>query len=180
MNLNNEFETILFSEEDIKKRVAEIGKQISEDYKGKDVILVCILKGSYIFMADLSRRINLPCSIEFMQVSSYGSSAETSGSIRIIKDLNVPVDGKHLILVEVIIDTGLTLKNLKNTLLTRNPASVKVVAFLDKPSRRKADIEADYVGFEIEDNFVVGYGLDYAQKYRNVPYIAILKKEIYS
>lgn len=171
---------VLISEEKIAQKVKEIAKKITDDYKGKEIILVCILKGSYIFTADLSRNLDLPCSIEFMQVSSYGNSTENSGSIRIIKDLNVPIDGKHIILVEDIIDTGLTLKNLKNTLETRNPASVKIVAFLDKPSRRKVEINADYTGFKIEDKFVVGYGLDYAQKYRNLPYVAILKEEIYS
>lgn len=170
---------ILYSPEDIAKRVKELGQQISKEYEGKEVILVCILKGSYVFTADLSREIDVPCSVEFMQVSSYADSTVTSGSLKIIKDINVPVDGKHLIIIEDIIDTGITLNNLKKMLSTRNPASLKLCAFLDKPSRRKVDIEADYVGYEVEDNFLVGYGLDYAQKYRNLPFIAILKEEIY-
>ncbi len=170
---------VIYSPEDIKKRVAEIGAQISKEYAGKEIILVCILKGSYMFTADLSRAIDVPCSVEFMQVSSYSDGTVTSGSLKIIKDINVPVDNKHIIIIEDIIDTGITLYNLKKMFETRNPASMKICAFLDKPSRRKADIEADYVGYEVEDNFLVGYGLDYAQKYRNLPFVAILKEEIY-
>lgn len=172
--MNNQ--QVLFTESEIKKRVEELAKIINNDYKDEHVVLVCILKGSYIFTADLSRNLDISCQIEFMQVSSYGDSTETSGSLRIIKDLNIPVDGKHLLIIEDIIDTGLTLKNLKAMLQTRNPASVKIAAFLDKPSRRKVDIEADYVGFEIDDLFVVGYGLDFSQKYRNLPHIAILNE----
>ncbi|MBE7038129.1 MAG: hypoxanthine phosphoribosyltransferase [Ruminococcaceae bacterium] len=175
----NSIGEILYSPEDISKRVKELGKQISEEYAGKEIILVCILKGSYVFTADLSREIDVPCSVEFMQVSSYADSTVSSGSLKIIKDINVPVDDKHLIIIEDIIDTGITLNNLKKMLSTRNPASLKLCAFLDKPSRRKVDIEADYVGYEVEDNFLVGYGLDYAQKYRNLPFVAILKEEIY-
>lgn len=170
---------VLYSPEDITKRVKELGAQISKEYEGKEIILVCILKGSYVFTADLSRYIDVPCSVEFMQVSSYSNSTVSSGSIKIIKDINVAVDGKHLIIIEDIIDTGITLYNLKNMLETRNPASIKICAFLDKPSRRSANIEADYVGYEVEDNFLVGYGLDYAQKYRNLPFVAILNEEIY-
>jgi len=175
----NSIGEILYSPEDISKRIKELGKQISEEYAGKEIILVCILKGSYVFTADLSREIDVPCSVEFMQVSSYADSTVSSGSLKIIKDINVPVDDKHLIIIEDIIDTGITLNNLKKMLSTRNPASLKLCAFLDKPSRRKVDIEADYVGYEVEDNFLVGYGLDYAQKYRNLPFVAILKEEIY-
>lgn len=175
----NSIGKILYSPEDIAKRVKELGSQISKEYKDKEIILVCILKGSYVFTADLSREIDVPCSVEFMQVSSYADSTVTSGSLRIIKDINVPVDGKHLIIIEDIIDTGITLNNLKKMLSTRNPASLKLCAFLDKPSRRKTDIEADYVGYTVEDNFLVGYGLDYAQKYRNLPFVAILNEEIY-
>ena len=175
----NSIGKILYSPEDIAKRVKELGSQISKEYKDKEIILVCILKGSYVFTADLSREIDVPCSVEFMQVSSYADSTVTSGSLRIIKDINVPVDGKHLIIIEDIIDTGITLNNLKKMLSTRNPASLKLCAFLDKPNRRKTDIEADYVGYTVEDNFLVGYGLDYAQKYRNLPFVAILNEEIY-
>ena len=170
---------VIYTREDIKKRVQELGKQISEEYAGKEIILVCILKGSFAFTADLAREIDIPCSIEFMQVSSYSNGTTTSGSLKIIKDINVPVDGKHLLIIEDIIDTGITLNNLKKMFDTRNPASVKLCAFLDKPSRRQAPIEADYVGFTVEDNFLVGYGLDYAQHFRNLPYIAILKEEYY-
>ena len=170
---------VIYTREDIKKRVEELGKQISEEYAGKEIILVCILKGSFAFTADLAREIDIPCSIEFMQVSSYSNGTTTSGSLKIIKDINVPVDGKHLLIIEDIIDTGITLNNLKKMFDTRNPASVKLCAFLDKPSRRQAPIEADYVGFTVEDYFLVGYGLDYAQHFRNLPYIAILKEEYY-
>ncbi len=170
---------VIYTREDIKKRVEELGKQISEEYAGKEIILVCILKGSFAFTADLAREIDIPCSIEFMQVSSYSNGTTTSGSLKIIKDINVPVDGKHLLIIEDIIDTGITLNNLKKMFDTRNPASVKLCAFLDKPSRRQAPIEADYVGFAVEDNFLVGYGLDYAQHFRNLPYVAILKEEYY-
>lgn len=170
---------VIYSSDDIKKRVAQLGEQISKEYAGKEIILVCILKGSYMFTADLSREIDVPCSVEFMQVSSYSDATVTSGSLKIIKDINVPVDGKHIIIIEDIIDTGITLYNLKKMFETRNPKSMKVCAFLDKPSRRIADIEADYVGYKVEDNFLVGYGLDYAQKYRNLPFVAILKEEIY-
>lgn len=170
---------VVYTADDIKKRVKELGRQISEEYAGKEIILVCILKGSFAFTADLAREIDIPCSIEFMQVSSYSNSTQSSGSLKIIKDINVPVDGKHLIIIEDIIDTGITLNNLKKMFDTRNPASVKLCAFLDKPSRREAPIEADYVGYKVEDNFLVGYGLDYAQHFRNLPYIAILKEEYY-
>ena len=170
---------VIYTREDIKKRVEELGKQISEEYAGKEIILVCILKGSFAFTADLAREIDIPCSIEFMQVSSYSNGTTTSGSLKIIKDINVPVDGKHLLIIEDIIDTGITLNNLKKMFDTRNPASVKLCAFLDKPSRRQEPIEADYVGFTVEDNFLVGYGLDYAQHFRNLPYVAILKEEYY-
>lgn len=170
---------VVYTADDIKKRVKELGRQISEEYAGKEIILVCILKGSFAFTADLAREIDIPCSIEFMQVSSYSNSTQSSGSLKIIKDINVPVDGKHLIIIEDIIDTGITLNNLKKMFVTRNPASIKLCAFLDKPSRREAPIEADYVGYEVEDNFLVGYGLDYAQHFRNLPYIAILKEEYY-
>ena len=170
---------VIYTREDIKKRVEELGKQISEEYAGKEIILVCILKGSFAFTADLAREIDIPCSIEFMQVSSYSNGTTTSGSLKIIKDINVPVDGKHLLIIEDIIDTGITLNNLKKMFDTRNPASVKLCAFLDKPSRRQAPIEDDYVGFTVEDNFLVGYGLDYAQHFRNLPYVAILKEEYY-
>ena len=170
---------VVYTADDIKKRVKELGRQISEEYAGKEIILVCILKGSFAFTADLAREIDIPCSIEFMQVSSYSNSTQSSGSLKIIKDINVPVDGKHLVIIEDIIDTGITLNNLKKMFVTRNPASIKLCAFLDKPSRREAPIEADYVGYEVEDNFLVGYGLDYAQHFRNLPYIAILKEEYY-
>ena len=176
---SNNIGKVLYSADDILSRVKEIGQQISKDYAGKEIILVCILKGSYVFTADLAREINVPCSIEFMQVSSYGDGTESSGSLRIIKDINVPIDGKHLIIIEDIIDTGTTMNNLKKMLLTRNPASLKLCAFLDKPSRRKVEIEGDYIGFKVEDNFLVGYGLDHAQKYRNLPFVAILNEEFY-
>ncbi len=179
MGKMTEFGEILFTEQEIASRVNELAEQINTDYAGQEVILVCILKGAFAFTADLARKLKINCRIEFMQVSSYADKTESSGSIKIIKDINVPVDGKYLLIIEDIIDTGITMNNLKKMLGLRNAASIKLCALLDKPSRREADIDADYIGFVVEDHFLVGYGLDYAQNYRNLPYIAILKKELY-
>ncbi len=179
MNINKDIQEIILSEEQIQKRVCEIADEFKKIYGNEDLVLICILKGSVMFTADLSRKLDDNVRIEFMQVSSYGDGTTSSGNINIIKDLNTSIEGKHAVILEDIIDTGNTLKALKTELLTRNPKSLKLCAFLDKPSRRTADINADYVGFEVEDNFLVGYGLDYSQKYRNLPYIAILKREVY-
>ncbi len=177
--LKDDIKEVLLSEEEIKARVAEIGEAITEDYKGKEVIFVGVLKGCYVFMADLLRTVDLYCDMDFMAVSSYGNGTTTTGAVKITKDLNKDIEGKHLIIVEDILDSGVTLSYLKGYLSNRKPASIKIVTLLDKPERRKADIKADYFGFSVPDAFVVGYGLDYAERYRNLPYIGILKPEVY-
>jgi len=165
---------ILVQPDDLKRRVRELGEQISRDYHEKDVLLIGVLKGAVFFLADLMRQIDLPCEVDFMAVSSYGSATESSGVVRIIKDLDQSIDGRNVLIVEDIVDSGLTLQYLLRNLGARNPASVEVVALLTKPERRKVDIEPRYVGFEIPDKFVVGYGLDHAERYRNLPYVAAL------
>lgn len=162
---------ILITEEQIRTRVKELGEQISEDYRGKELLVLGILRGSVPFMADLIRAIDNPLSIDFMSVSSYGDSTESSGVVRIVKDMETNIAGKDVLIAEDIIDSGLTLSYLKETLLAKKPASLKIVTFLDKPARRESKLVPDYVGFSIEDAFVVGYGLDVNQKYRNLPYI---------
>ena len=175
----NDLERVLISEEQIKKKIKQLGKKISNDYRDSDdFLLVGVLKGAVMFMSDLIRHIDLPLQIDFMAVSSYGSSTESSGVVRILKDLDETVEGKDLLVVEDIIDSGLTLSYLCNILKSRKPASLKICALLDKPSRRKVDIKVDYLGFEIPDYFVVR-SLDYAEKYRNLPDIAVLKTGIY-
>ncbi|MCI5924124.1 MAG: hypoxanthine phosphoribosyltransferase [Oscillospiraceae bacterium] len=170
---------VLLSEDDIAARVAEIGAQISRDYAGKRLVMVSVLKGSVVFMADLMRAVTVPAEIDFMCVSSYGSGVKTSGVVKIIKDLDNDLAGMDLLLVEDILDSGMTLEYIKKLLLGRNPNSIKICTLLDKPERRKADVAADYKGFEVPDEFVVGYGLDYAEKYRNLPYIGVLKPSVY-
>ncbi len=172
-------ERVLISEEELEAAVAKIGRQISEDYRGKDPIFIGVLKGCFIFMADLMRHVDIDCSMDFMAVSSYSGTTST-GAVKINKDLSEIIEGRHLILVEDILDSGVTLNYLKNYLLVRKPASIAVATLMDKPARRKADIYADYSCFEIPDAFVVGYGLDYNERYRNLPYIGVLKPEIYS
>ena len=173
---------ILLSEEQIKSRVSELGLEISEDYRGKSLVLVCILKGAVVFLAELMREISIPAAIDFVAISSYGVATQSSGIVRILKDLDESVEGRHVLIVEDIIDTGLTLKlsYLKDNLERRKAASVKICVLLDKPSRRKVDISADYRGFEVPDRFVVGYGLDYRGLYRNLPFIGVLREEIRS
>ena len=166
---------VLLSEEKINARIREIGEQISRDYTGKSVHLVCILKGGSFFMCELAKRITVPVSIDFMSVSSYGSSSESSGVIKIIKDLDEPLAGKHVLVIEDIVDTGKTLHYLVELLKDRGAADVKLCALLDKPDRRVVEIGADYTGFQIPDEFVVGYGMDYDQRYRNLPYIGVVK-----
>ena len=170
---------VLLSEDDIAARVAEIGAQISRDYACKRLVMVSVLKGSVVFMADLMRAVTVPAEIDFMCVSSYGSGVKTSGVVKIIKDLDNDLAGMDLLLVEDILDSGMTLEYIKKLLLGRNPNSIKICTLLDKPERRKADVAADYKGFEVPDEFVVGYGLDYAEKYRNLPYIGVLKPSVY-
>ena len=171
---------VLLSENEIAQRVSEIGAQISRDYAGKRLVMVSVLKGSVVFMADLMRAVTVPAEIDFMCVSSYGNGVKTSGVVRIIKDLDNDLAGMDLLLVEDILDSGMTLSYIKKLLLDRNPNSVRICTLLDKPERRKADIVADYKGFDVPDEVVVGYGLDYAEKYRNLPYIGILKPSVYS
>ncbi|MCG0275787.1 MAG: hypoxanthine phosphoribosyltransferase [Thermosediminibacteraceae bacterium] len=170
---------ILITEEEIKNKLKELGEKITQDYKDKEnVLVVGVLKGAVLFIADLIRHINLPVQVDFMAVSSYGASTESSGVVRILKDLDENVEGKNILIVEDIIDSGLTLSYLYNMLKSRKPASIKICTLLDKPSRRKVKIKVDYTGFEIPDLFVVGYGLDYKEKYRNLPFIGILKEEV--
>ncbi len=163
----------LLSEEVIQKRIKELGIQISQDYKDQEIIMLCVLKGSVMFMADLAKRITLPIKMEFMAVSSYGDEYKSSGVVKIVKDLDQPIEGKDILIVEDIIDSGRTLNYLKNILSERNPKSLKICTLLDKPDKRIVDVDVEYIGFTIPDNFVIGYGLDYQQKYRNLPYIAI-------
>ena len=170
---------ILYTREEIYRRVSEIGAQISEDYRDKDPVFIGVLKGCFIFMADLMRCVSVNCSMDFMAVSSYRGTTST-GAVSINKDLSAPIEGRHVILVEDILDSGVTLNYLKSYLQVRKPASITIATLLDKPARRKADIYADYSCFEVPDAFVVGYGLDYNERYRNLPYIGILKEEIYS
>ena len=168
---------ILITQEELAAKVKELGQKITEDYKGQSVLLVGILKGSVPFMADLMRQIDLDVTLEFMCVSSYGSSTKSSGVVRIIKDLDVPIEGQNVIIVEDIIDTGLTLDYLKRYLTGKNPKSLKICSILDKPSRRKVEIKGDYICFEVEDKYIVGYGLDMDQHYRNLPYISWIKED---
>ena len=177
--LDKDVERVLFSEEELKNRVAEIAAEITRDYAGKEPLLVSVLRGSFVFMADLVRQINLPCTVDFMSVSSYGAGTSSSGQVKIIKDLSEQIEGKDLIVVEDILDSGNTLSYLLKILQARHPASVRLCTLLDKPSRRVKEVELHYAGFSIPDYFVVGYGLDYAERYRNLPYIGILKPEVY-
>ena len=166
---------VLISESDVDARIEELGKQISEDYAGKQVHLICILKGSVFFMCELAKRITVPVSMDFMSVSSYGDGTSSSGIVKIAKDLDETLEGKEVIVIEDIIDSGRTLYYLMDVLMQRRPKSMKLCTLLDKPDRRVKDVKVDYVGFAIPDEFVVGYGLDYAQKYRNLPYIGIVE-----
>ncbi len=168
-------EKILIPEEKLMKRVEELGREISEDFKGEEVLLVGLLKGSVIFLSDLSRKVTVPCMLDFMSVTSYGNDIESSGEVRFLKDLDSDINGKNVIIVEDIIDTGLTLREVLKVLKARNPKTLKVCTLLNKVSRRLVDIKVDYNGFDIPDAFVIGYGLDYAQKYRNLNYIGVLK-----
>lgn len=178
--MREDIERVLLDEEQIQHIVSDLGRRISADYSGKNLLMVSVLKGSVVFMADLMRAINIPCRIDFMAVSSYGSGVRTSGVVKIIKDLDINLAGYDLLIVEDILDSGVTLSYLKKMLMDRNPASVKICTFLDKPERRRADIVPDYVGASVPDEFVVGYGLDYDEKYRNLPYLGVLKESVYA
>ena len=172
--------TVLFSEAEISARIAQLGMQLSIDYAGKNPLFIGILKGAVMFMSDLVKRVNIPVEMDFMATSSYGASSRSSGVVRILKDLDRGVEGRHVVLVEDIIDTGLTLKYLRETMEHRQAASVKIVTAFDKPDGREVDIVPDYCGFPVPNEFIVGYGLDYSERYRNLPFVGILKPEVYS
>lgn len=178
--MEKDIERILFSEEELQNKVNELAVILENEYEGKNPLMVCVLKGAMPFMADLIKKMNTYLEIDFMDVSSYGSATVSSGEVKILKDLDTNVEGRHVIFVEDIIDTGGTLAYLKDLFKYRKAASVKIVTLLDKPSGREKDIEADWIGFTVPDEFVVGYGLDYIQNYRNLPFIGVLKPEIYS
>jgi hypoxanthine phosphoribosyltransferase len=175
--MHPELEEILFTEEEIKKKIHALGKQLSKDYRDKDLILIVILRGAVVFLADLTRSMDVNAMIDFIVVTRYGY-ADKPGQLKILKDLDYPIEGKHIIIIEDIIDEGYTLYHLKEALLLRRPASLKICALFDKPAGRKINVKPDYVGFTIPDKFVVGYGLDYKQKFRNLPYIASVKQNL--
>ena len=176
---DNDIQEVLFSEEQLKNRVREIAQQITADYQGKEIMLISVLRGSFVFMADLCRAIDLPCTLDFMAVSSYGKGTKSSGQVQITRDLSEDISDRHIIVVEDILDSGNTLSYLLKILENRHPASIRLCTLLDKPDRRVKPVEVHYSGFTIPDAFVVGYGLDYAEKYRNLPYIGILKPQVY-
>ncbi len=177
--MQNDIQEVLYDAQQISDKVKELGETLSKDFSGRNPLVICVLKGAFIFMADLVKEITVPLEIDFMAVSSYGQSTKSSGVVKIIKDLDVSVEGRDVLIVEDIIDSGLTLSYLIDVLERRNAKSVTVVTLFDKPARRTVELEADYKGFTLPDEFVVGYGLDYAEKYRNLPYIGILKPQIY-
>jgi hypoxanthine phosphoribosyltransferase len=169
---------VLIDEETLSARVAELGAEVASDYDGRDLLLIGVLKGAVFFMADLMRHITVPCEVDFMAISSYGDSTDTSGIVRILKDLDINIEGRDVLVVEDIIDSGLTLSYLMRNLESREPASLEVCALMTKPSRRQIEVPVRYIGFEIPDRFVVGYGLDLAERYRNLPYVAVLSSEL--
>ena len=173
---SSEVGEVLVEAEDLQRRVVELGEEISAEYAGRDLVMVGVLKGAVIFLADLMRHITVPCEIDFMAVSSYGSQTDSSGVVRILKDLDAPIEGRHVLIVEDIIDSGLTLHYLMRNLRARNPASLEVCALLTKPERLRVDLSPRYVGFEIPNRFAIGYGLDHGERYRNLPYVAALKE----
>lgn len=174
-----DIQEVLFSEKKLAEIVERIGEQISEDYQGKNLLLVSVLKGSVVFMADLMRAIKIPCEVDFMSVSSYGNGTKTSGVVKITKDLDINLEGYDLLVVEDILDSGMTLSYILEMMQARNPNSIRLCTLFDKPERRTVDVKADYVGAVVPDDFIVGYGLDYAQKYRNLPFVGVLKPEVY-
>ena len=178
--MEKDIQQVLFSEEELDRKVSELAEQINRDYADKEILLVSVLRGSFIFMADLARKITRPCRIDFMSVSSYGKGTSSSGQVQITKDLSEDISGLHVIVIEDILDSGNTLSYLLRILEQRHPASIRLCTLLDKPERRKVEVTVHYSGFTIPDAFVVGYGLDYAERYRNLPYIGILKPEVYS
>lgn len=178
--MNQDIQKVLLTEQQIQAKIMELGKNIAEDFRGKNPLVICILKGAFIFMADLVKKIDIPLEIDFMAISSYGHSTTSSGEVKIIKDLDIPVEGRNLLIVEDIIDSGLTLSYLIDVLERRNAQTITIVSLFNKMARRTVSLTPDYVGFELPDEFVVGYGLDYAEKYRNLPYIGVLKPELYT
>ncbi|OLS03001.1 hypoxanthine phosphoribosyltransferase [Tissierella creatinophila] len=178
--MKNDIKEILISEEEVSVRIKELGKEITKDYKEKNLMVVGILKGAVVFMSELCKRIDLPIDMDFMSVSSYGKSSRSTGEVKIIKDLDDSVEGKDILIVEDIIDTGLTLSYLTDNLKKRGANSVKIITLLDKPGRRNIQVKVDYLGFEVPNEFIVGYGLDFSEMYRNLPYIAALKEEVYN
>lgn len=178
--MNQDIEKILLSEDEIAGKIQELGKILADEYRDKNPLVICVLKGAVVFMADLIRHMDILCEMDFMAVSSYGSGTESSGMVKILKDLDTSVQNRHVLVVEDIMDSGLTLSRLVELLHHREAASVKVVTLLNKPERRKVDISPDYSGFDIPDEFVVGFGLDYSEHYRNLPYIGVLKPEVYT
>ena len=178
-DMRDDIKEVYFTEQQLAEKVAELGARITEDYRDRNPLIVSVLKGSYVFMADLTRRIQTPCNIDFMVVSSYGKGTKTSGEVQIIKDIEQPIDGRDLLIVEDILDSGVTLNYLMQVLMARGSNSIRLCTLLSKPARHKVHVPIDYLGFEIPDEFVVGYGLDYAEKYRNLPYIGILKPSVY-
>lgn len=175
--MDKKIEKVLLTEETLARRISEMGTELTRDYRNRDLFVIGVLKGANIFMSDLIRRIELPLHIDFMAVSSYGMSTESSGTVRILKDLDFSIEGKDVLIVEDIIDSGLTLNYLMKILMERKPASLRICTLLDKPDRRRVDIPVDYCGFQIPDAFIVGYGIDYAEKYRNLPYVAVLDEK---
>lgn len=178
--MRESIKSVLISKAEIEKKVAELGARITEEYRGKELLMVCILRGASVFFCDLIRKIDLPLSIDFMSISSYGSGTRSSGEVKINKDLDKRIEGKHVIIVEDIVDSGYTLTYLKGVLAARQPASLKICTLLDKPSRREVPLEPDYVGFSVPNEFVVGYGLDYAEKFRNLDEVCVLSPKVYS
>ena len=178
--MHSDIKTVLADEEQIRARITALGEQITADYAGKQPLFVGVLKGCFMFMADLVRSCRVNCTVDFMVVSSYGAGTSSTGAVKIVKDLSDDIEGRDVIIVEDILDSGNTLSYLTKYLSGRNPASIRIVTLLDKPDRRTADVTADYIGFTIPDAFVVGYGLDYDQRYRNLPFIGVLKPEVYS
>jgi len=178
--MRDDLKEILFTEEAIAKRVKELGEELSRDYAGKSPLLIGVLKGCFVFFADIARHIDLDCEIRFLTVSSYGFSSVSSGKVKISDDIDFEINGRDVIIIEDILDSGITLTALRNFIAERSPASLKICTMLDKPERRQAQIDADYIGFICPNEFVVGYGLDYAEKYRNLPFVASLKPEVYS
>jgi hypoxanthine phosphoribosyltransferase len=176
--LERAVEEVLIDEERLRRRIAELGEEVSADYAGRDLLLVGVLKGAVFFMADLMRRLTVPCEIDFMAISSYGASTDSSGVVRILKDLDINIEGRDVLVVEDIIDSGLTLSYLMRNLEAREPASLEICALLTKPERREIDVPVRYVGFEIPNRFVIGYGLDFAERYRNLPYVGVLEASL--